>query len=327
MPINKYTFLDFAEELLKTIPKPITFQELWSVGSSNGLSSKLLISGKTPWQTLGARLFVDIRDNPETKFMKVGKNPARFWLIDRKNELTPEDLKETQSTKPTLLRNDRGFPFHERQLHSLLAYFAFANTSFNRGRQIYTKTIFHEKSKHNAINEWVHPDMVGFYSPIEDWNGKLLEFNKSTDKTAIRLYSFELKKQIDRSNYREYFFQAVSNSSWANEGYLVTCYVQQQDDLLYELERLSASFGIGIIVLDLDDIDSSTVLYPARAKDYLDWETMNKLCEQNNDFETFIDDVQRDYAGKKIHPSEYENIINDPDAFIKKMRSGKLILN
>src|SRR6185503_16314837 len=98
MPVNKYTFLDFAEELLKTTPKPITFQELWSVGSSNGLSSKLLISGKTPWQTLGARLFVDIRDNPETKFMKVGKNPARFWLIDRKNELTPEDLKETQST-------------------------------------------------------------------------------------------------------------------------------------------------------------------------------------------------------------------------------------
>ena len=64
-----------------------------------------------------------------------------------------------------------------------------------------------------------------------------------------------------------------------------------------------------------------------RSKDYLDWETMNKLCEQNNDFETFIDDVQRDYAGKKIHPSEYENIINDPDTFIKKMRSGKLLLN
>src|SRR5262249_42218166 len=72
--------------------------------------------------------------------------------------------------------------------------------------------------------------------------------NKSTDKTAIRLFSFELKKQVDRINYREYFFQAVSNSSWAHEGYLVTCAVQQQDDLLSELERLSASFGIGIIV-------------------------------------------------------------------------------
>ena len=104
---------------------------------------------------------------------------------------------------------------------------------------------------------------------------------------------------------------------------MVACIIQQDDDLLSELERLSASFGIGVIVLDLDDIDSSSVLFPARPKDYLDWETMNKLCEQNRDFETFVDDVQRDYAGKKIHASEYESIINDPEGYIKKMKSEK----
>ena len=323
MPSTKYTFLDFAEEVLKSALKPITFQEIWQTGKDNGFVSKLSISGKTPWQTLGARLFVDIRDNPETKFIKVGKNPARFFLASRKAELTLEDLKASGSTKNALPHTDNEYGFHERKLHPLLAYFAFTNTSFNRGKQIYTKTILHEKSRKNMLSEWVHPDLVGFYSPIEDWNSKLLEFNKATDRTAIHLYSFEIKKQIDRGNYREYFFQAVSNSSWANEGYLVTCSIQQQDDLLSELERLSASFGIGIIVLDLDDIDSSSVLFSARSKDYLDWETMNKLCEQNEDFETFIDDVQRDYAGKKIHPSEYESIINDPDTYIKKIRSEK----
>src|SRR5207247_6889174 len=108
-----------------------------------------------------------------------------------------------------------------------------------RGKQVCTKTIFHEKSKHSALNQWVHPDMVGFYSPINDWNEKLLEFNKSTDKTAIQLFSFEIKVEVDKGNYRECFFQAVSNSSWANEGYMVTCRVQQQDDVLSELERLA----------------------------------------------------------------------------------------
>ncbi len=142
-------------------------------------------------------------------------------------------------------------------------------------------------------------------------------------KQLSELFSFEIKKQVDRGNYREYFFQAVSNSSWAHEGYLVTCFVQQQDDLLSELERLSTSFGIGIVVIDLEDIDSSVVLFPAKSKDYLDWETMNKLCEQNPDFETFIDDVQRDYAGKKIYPSEYDPITNDPEEYIKKIRSEK----
>lgn len=324
MATQKYTFLDFAQDVLKTAPKPLTFQEIWETGKASGFDSKLAITGKTPWQTLGARLFVDIRDNPETRFIKVGRNPARFFLKSRQHEISPDDLSSiTTPAKAGETKKFSGFEFHERKLHPLLAYFAYTNTSFNRGKQVYTKTIFHEKSKHNSLSEWVHPDMVGFYSPIDDWNSKLLEFNKATDKTAIRLYSFELKKQIDRSNYRENFFQAVSNSSWANEGYLVTCSIQQDDDLLSELERLSASFGIGVIVLDLDDIDSSTVLFPARPKDYLDWETMNKLCEQNRDFETFIDDVQRDYAGKKIHPSEYESIINDPEGYIAKIRSEK----
>lgn len=304
---------------MKTVPKPLTFQEIWALGKDTEFANKLSITGKTPWQTLGARLFVDVRDNPSSKFIKVGKNPARFFLLSRKSELTPEDLVATGSNSASPAHQDNLIVFHERKLHPLLAYFAFTNTSFNRGRQIYTKTIFHEISKHNSLNEWIHPDMVGFYSPVDDWNDKLFEFNKMTERSAIRLYSFEVKKHIDRGNYREYFFQAVSNSSWANEGYLVTCSVQQQDDLLSELERLSASFGIGIIVLDLADIDSSYVLFSARPKDDLDWETMNKLCEQNDDFAAFIGDVQRDYAGKKIHASEYDSIISDPEVYIKKM--------
>jgi hypothetical protein len=324
MASSKYTFLDFAQEILQSVPKPMTFQEIWEFGKTTGLASKLSITGKTPWQTLGARLFVDIRDNPETRFIKVGRNPARFFLLSRQNEINPDDLKDTvRSGKVGETKKGSGFEFHERELHPVLAYFAYTNTSFNRGKQVHTKTIYHEKSKHNSLSDWVHPDMIGFYSPIDDWNSKLLEFNKATDKTAIRLYSFEIKKEIDRINYRENFFQAVSNSSWANEGYLVTCSIQQDDNLLSELERLSASFGIGVIVLDLDDIDSSLVLFSARSKDYLDWETMNKLCEQNRDFESFIDDVQRDYTGKKIHASEYESIINDPEVYIRKMRSRK----
>ena len=324
MASSKYTFLDFSQEILQSASNPMTFQEIWEFGKESGLDSKLAITGKTPWQTLGARLFVDIRDNPDTRFIKVGRNPARFFLLSRKNEINlDETIIDTRLTKTAKASKENKLGFHERKLHTILAYFAYTNTTFNRGKQIYTKTIYHEMSKHNSLSEWVHPDMVGFYSPVDDWNSKLFEFNKATDKTAIRLYSFELKKEIDRSNYREYFFQAVSNSSWANEGYLVACSIQQDDDLLSELERLSASFGIGLIVLDLDDIDSSSVLFSARPKDYLDWETMNKLCEQNRDFETFIDDVQRDYAGKKIHPSEYENIINEPESYITKMRSEK----
>jgi hypothetical protein len=123
MAQNKYTFLSFAEEVLQVVPKPLTFQEIWSTGEEKGLVSKLASIGKTPWQSLGSRLFVDIRDNPDTIFIKVGKNPTRFFLVTRKTELTEEDLKDIANTKITLTKKDNGLRFHERQLHPLLAYF------------------------------------------------------------------------------------------------------------------------------------------------------------------------------------------------------------
>ena len=60
---------------------------------------------------------------------------------------------------------------------TLLSYFAYANVTFNRGKQIYTKTIHHERSKKKQPSEWVYPDMVGFYIPLDDWDDKLIEFN------------------------------------------------------------------------------------------------------------------------------------------------------
>ncbi len=197
--------------------------------------------------------------------------------------------------------------FTERDLHPFLASFAFNNRSFNRGKKIYTKTIYHEVSK-KGLNQWLHPDMVGFYSPIDEWDDKLLEFNKAIGETPIRLYSFELKKNIDNSNYRECFFQAVSNSSWANEGYLVTASVDENDNQLQEeLERLSLSFGIGVILLNINDMQSSKVLFQARQKDYLDWETMNKLSKANKHFAAFLKNVRIDHESKQIHESEYDS--------------------
>ena len=245
----------------------------------------------------------------------MGKRPARFFLKSRKSDISDEVLRkiEAEETKAPPAKTS----YHERDLHPLLAYFVYANPAFSKGRQISTKTIFHEKSKHRGYNEWIHPDMVGVYFPIEDWNPKTIEFSKLLDNTPIKLFSFEIKKTLNKGNYRESFFQAVSNSSWAHEGYLVAADIVQDDELLAELARLSASFGIGIIHLQLLDFDSSSVLFPARLRDMLDWETVNKLCDQNRDFAKFIEDVKIDFDGARIHPSEYDKIIGNPMEYIK----------
>ncbi len=309
-----YSFLDLAEDVLKSTSAPLTYQQCWEEAQAKGLSRKVQSKGKTPWQTLGSQLYVDVRDNPDSRFVKVGKRPTRFFLKSRQSELSDALLNkiEVEEAKKPAPKTS----FHERDLHPLLTYYVYANPTFSRGRSIFTKTIFHESSRRKGYNEWLHPDMVGVYLPIGDWKQDVIKFNQLLDNNSIRLFSFELKKTLTKSNYRESFFQAVSNSSWAHEGYLVAADIAQDDDLLAELERLSASFGVGIVHLHLSDFNSSAVLFPARSRDMLDWETVNKLCEQNKDFAKFIQDVKIDFESERVHRSEYDPVIKGPEKYI-----------
>lgn len=311
-----YSFLDLAYDVLKTAVQPLTYQEIWQTGKENGLTDKIKTSGKTPWQSLGAQLYVEVRDNDNSRFMKVGKRPARFFLKDRAAGLPPDAVAKIE--KEESKKKEKKTEYHERDLHPLLTYFAYANPTFNRGRSIFTKTIYHEKSLRSGYNEWIHPDIVGFYLPLDDWRPDVIEFNRLSDNNSLKLFSFEMKKSLTKANYREAYFQAVSNSSWAHEGYLVAAEILQDDEFLAELERLASSFGIGIIHLDPTDIDSSDILYPSRGRDVLDWETINKLCEQNTDFEKFLQDVKIDFESKRIHRSEFDEVVKDIRKYVRE---------
>ena len=72
------------------------------------------------------------------------------------------------------------------------------------------------------------------------------------------LYSFELKLEINFSNLRKCYFQAVSNSSWANYGYLVVENINLFDiDLMNECYRLTEEFRIGLIKIDINNYFNS----------------------------------------------------------------------
>lgn len=316
-----YSFLDLASDVLKKAAKPLTYQEIWQAGQEMSLAGKIHTAGKTPWQSLGAQLYVDVRDNDTSKFIKVGKRPARFFLKDRSKEITEALAAKIEQSEEKQPKNSADYK--ERDLHPVLTYFAFANPTFNRGRAIVTKTIYHEKSTKSGYSDWTHPDIVGFSIPLEDWQPDVIAFNELSDRNALTLFSFEIKRRLTKSTYREAYFQAVSNSSWAHQGYLVAADIAEDDDLLAELERLASSFGIGIIQLQLTDLSESRVVYPARVKSGLDWETINKLCEQNDDFQNFLHSVKIDVNARKVHRAEYDTVIKDIDVYVQKLVQGK----
>ena len=311
-----YTFIDFAREVLLDAKQPLTPQQIWEAGCQKALNKKVNSTGKTPWSTLGARLYGDVR-NDNTKFIKIGSGPARFFLKSRESEIPDNFIENIEAIEHSTSSSVQS-QWHERSLHPLVSYFVYSSPTFGHGKAIFTKTIFHEKSKKPGYSEWNHPDLVGFYLPSEDWHDNLIEFNKVSDNNTLRLFSFEVKKEITKANYRESFFQAVSNSSWAHEGYLITASIQEDGDLLSELQRLSMSFGIGIVHLDLEDLDASSILFAAKIKNQLDWETMNKLSRQNEDFANFLKNIKIDFDSKRIHKNEYDKILDGPEEYIKK---------
>jgi hypothetical protein len=60
------------------------------------------------------------------------------------------------------------------------------------------------------------------------------------------------------------------------------------------MRLLASSHGIGLIVLDPTSAENLQLLIPAREKENLDWEAINRLMI-NNDFKAFITDVRASY--------------------------------
>jgi hypothetical protein len=200
--------------------------------------------------------------------------------------------------------------YSERDLHPLLSYYVYTYSS------IYTKTIFHENSKKKLFAQWQHPDIVGVFYPMEQWESDVFDIVNYTGNQPVKIFSYELKKGLDFNNLRESYFQAVSNSSWANEGYLVASEIDRSDEFISEIRRLSNSFGIGLILLDTNNPDDSEILLEARQKDILDIEMMNKISQINPQFKEFLMRIKIDLNSKEIRKEKFDKIL-ETDELIK----------
>jgi hypothetical protein len=208
-----------------------------------------------------------------------GENPRHFYFTEKSDDAEVEDAE----SKESILAGE----FTEHDLYPLLSDYLWDEF------RIYSKRIDEKKSSNtrgHKGNEWLYPDLVALEDLASEWDDKIAECaSKYGDKKA-KLWSFEVKKLINTSNVRSAFFQAVSNSSWANFGYLVAAEIEEKAKR--ELTMLSSLHGIGFIRLDPETPSESTVMIPAREKPNLDWDSINRLAEANKDFMLYIQDIK-----------------------------------
>ncbi|MFP6071422.1 HrgA protein [Helicobacter pylori] len=242
--------------------------------------------GNTPHQSVSAFIYTALNKGEELPFFKVQEKPALIALKGTMNE--PVLSTEKISVPSAKIAHNK--IAHERDLHPFLTYMAFHNENL----KCYTKTIFHEESLKSpkGMDRWLYPDMVGVrFLHAELSNENLIAFSKKFDTLPVKLVSFELKKEISVNNCRECYFQAISNSSWANEGYLVGHHIDTHNPQLMDLlKRLHASFGIGVIDLRTNE-DKSAILLNAKYKEKIDYTMAQELSDKNPKFSGFLKSV------------------------------------
>ena len=243
-------------------------------------------TAKTPERTIAALLgnFIRTGDTRVKRIKKEGRMYL-YYLTKNEQDIEIENFEPEPTKEPAKQNKSKAKTYEERDLHYLLS-------SYLKNTKIYSKTIFHEQSKYGRDNNqiWTHPDMIGI--KFMNLQTKVSQnFLKSINRVdSFKLSSYEMKKEINSdSELKKAFFQAVSNSSWANFGYLVA--FEFSDSLFEEMERLNQSFGIGIIELNSNPFKSK-ILFPSTYRD-LDFKTIDKLCKINKDFEKFIEQTEK----------------------------------
>ncbi|GAB2568168.1 hypothetical protein [Spirosoma areae] len=244
-------------------------------------------SAKTPGSTISAVLGDFIRNgDSRVKRLKQEGGTYSYYLTKNEQNIGIDILSGVVETPIIpIVKVDKLRTYDERDLHKLLS-------SYLKSTGIYAKTIFHEQSTYGKDSNqiWTHPDMIGikFLSLQTKASQNFLKFTNRVD--TFKLSSYEIKKEINSdSELKKAFFQAVSNSSWANFGYLVA--FEFSDSLTEEVERLNQSFGIGVIELNANPYQSKVLFQPTYRD--LDFKTIDKLCKINKEFEKFIEQTEK----------------------------------
>lgn len=226
--------------------------------------------------------------------------PRKYYYTEKSDQDEVDAAEDSQQSGPLDIK------VTEYDLYPKISAFLWSELG------IYSKRIDERKSSNTKGpkgNMWLFPDIAGMEDLSSDWTREIKDCVQQHASNKTKLWSLEAKLLINRSNVRQSYFQAVSNSSWANMGYLISAEIEGAETLR-ELRILSALHGIGVIKLDIENPAESQIVIPAEEMPEVDWDTANRLTKENKDFLDYIQLVREFYQTGNPRKSDWD-IIED----------------
>ena len=280
-PTEKFTARDLAAEFVKRYPAEMAEKQS---NPRYDTKEKLLaqlaaeIGGERTAAAKKRCANIATQDKPRPRLYYWDANPQQSAEIV--SEL--DNDAETQELDLPVLTLSHS----EQELYPLLIEF------LHKEYGLYCQRIDEKTSKNshgNGGNHWLHPDVVALEPLDQHWDAVVKDCVRHGNDSSVRLWSFEVKKQLTKGNVRQCFFQAVSNSTWASFGYLVATGLS--NDVEPELQMLASLHGIGVLLLNTESLFDSQILIPARERTNIDWQSVNRIVSENTDFHRFVEQV------------------------------------
>lgn len=272
---KKFTASEIADNIIRKYPDECREKKNNSTQRNINIESQI-----------SAEIGTRIKNYIQKDIIKViNERPKKYYYTEKSDKEEINDHIEIEEKNN--IKNEN-FYNNEHDLYPILIEYLKQN-------DLIAKRIDEKKSSNKSeygSNKWLYPDIVAVENLIKDWDKITMECAKDYYIKKTKIYSYEVKKTINRSNVREAYFQAVSNSTWANFGYLVATEINQS--AIKELEILNALYGIGVIILKENVFESYTYLQ-AKEREDLDWNIINRLVSENSDFRDFIKAISTFY--------------------------------
>ncbi len=182
-------------------------------------------------------------------------------------------------------------------------------------------------------NLWKYPDAVilgweagtTLVDGIELDQG-MIDLKRTLGGAPFSLTSVKMRLEVNYANFREFFFQCVSNSTWAHRAEIAISANIDDELLIDDLRRLGNRFGVGVTTYglsmkaldelpspeDILDLDSRGIeaieervrisrLSTSTTRAAIDWEHLAEAREANPDFQELFRWINHCLGKRKAH--------------------------